>query len=104
MEIGIRMARDPQGAGVRRRYLLFVDVMAEPPFPVVRQGAKAMGDAWMADTLALVDAGQVGSPYQQVDARRAVLERGGCRIHRRRAAADHGHAQPAQVLAAPGIG
>ena len=95
------MARDAQRAAVRRRHLLHVDVVAKAPFPLVGQHPEAMGDAGAAGALALVDARQVGTTDQQVDPRRTGFQRGGGAVHRRGAAADHGHPPALQGARVP---
>ena len=87
------MARDALRAVARRRHLLRVDVVADPPFPVVGQARVALHEAGVAGALALVDARQVGAPHQQVHVRGAGFERGRGAVHRRGAGADHADAQ-----------
>lgn len=91
VEARVRVPRHAQRAAARRRHLLGIDVMADAPFPGVRQMLVAMDQPRAARALALVDAGQVGAADQQIDARGAGFQRGGGRIHGRRARADHAH-------------
>ena len=91
VEEGVGMARDAQRAAVRRRHLLGVDVVANAPFPLVRQQVLAVSQAGHARALGFVDAWQLAAANQHVDAGGAVLQRGGSTVHGRGACADDGY-------------
>lgn len=84
-------AGNPDRTGAGRRYLLSIEVVANTPFPGIRQTPIAMNHARMTGALAFVDTRQFGTPDQQVNPCGARFQRGCCTVHRRGPAPDDCH-------------